>query len=87
MALNIEYFDIAEFWLSALINGDESHMSDEDSDALDQWINWHMLTRSRMHALTDMEDLGFLTYHDARVVGVLACDCVRLAFDVGESKS
>ena len=87
MALNIEYFDVPEFWLSALINSDESHMSDEDSAALDKWLTWHLRQYSTMFALCDYEDIGFMTYHDARCAGVLACDCVRLAFDVGESKS
>jgi hypothetical protein len=85
--MNIEYFDLPEFWLSALINSDESGLSDEDSKALNEWLDGHLKTYTTMHALTTTEDVGFLTYHDARSVGVLACDCVRVAFDVGEDKA
>jgi hypothetical protein len=65
-------------WASALINGDETGDSDEDSACIAAWLEAH----PELGACLDVSDEGedFRTYHDARCVGVLACDCAQFTF-------
>jgi hypothetical protein len=64
-----------EHWLSALVNGDESGLSDRESKQLAAFYgeelsdNWHV---------SSYDDEGdFMKYHDAQPYGVLACNAVK----------
>jgi len=75
---------IPESYLCALINGDTSGLSDEDDSALDRFIDDRLKEYPRFHCLSDTRDEGFMKYHDLEPYGVLACDCVTVAFDIGD---
>ena len=67
--------DVPEHWLSALVNGDESGLSDRESKQLAAFYgeelsdNWHV---------SSYDDEGdFMKYHDAQPYGVLACNAVK----------
>ena len=82
--IKIEYYNIPNFYLSAFVNGDQSGLTTEDAMKMNQFINDELKTHKRFWCLSDVEDLGFMTYHDLQPYGVLACDCSKVAFDVGE---
>ncbi len=87
MAIEIETLALPDHWASALINGDTSGMTDEDELALDLFTEHMVEMYGQCHAMTcsdehDEESPGFLTYHDARDFGVLACNCLAYTFDI-----
>jgi len=62
-------------WASALVNGDESGLSDEESEALEAW-----LTHENAGSCFDVSFVPFFSStHDARFY-VLACDCLEFTF-------
>jgi hypothetical protein len=62
-------------WASALINGDESGFTDEESEALEAW-----LTYENAGSCFDVSFVPFFSStHDARFY-VLACDCLEFTF-------
>jgi len=63
-------------WLPALINGDSSHLTDEEYAQLARW-ELDMLHEfgPLMFELPEDTTPGFARYHDAAEYGVLACDC------------
>jgi hypothetical protein len=68
--------DVPEHLLSALINGDETGLSDRESKQLAAFCdeelpdNWHV---------SSYDDEGdFMKYHDAQPYGVLACNAVKV---------
>jgi hypothetical protein len=68
--------DVPEHWLSALFNGDETGLSDEDSAELDAFAAEEL---SDGWNVTASDDEGsFMRYHDAQPYGVLACDAVKV---------
>jgi len=75
-------FTIPSHFLSALFNGDVSGLSDEDDKALDKFTDDNLKRYSMFHAVDD-SDAGFMSYHDMRNYGILACDCSTITFDVG----
>jgi hypothetical protein len=68
--------DVPEHWLSALVNGDESGLSDEESAQFAAFCdgelgdNWSVSSRE--------EEASFMKYHDGQPYGVLACDAVTV---------
>lgn len=72
-------------FLSALINGDESGLSDNDSDALNLFVDDMLKQFKCFHAIDTTDEAGFVTYHDMRSYGVLASDCETVTFDTGGS--
>lgn len=80
--LKVEQFLLPAHWASALINDDASGLDDDDAAALDQFADDMVKTYGRCWPLTCDDDLQFMTYHDARPFGVLACDVVTFHFDV-----
>ena len=74
-----ETYTLPEYWASALINGDESGLSDSESKELNQWLDD---TKPGYCVSVDGESF-FTQYHDAP--GVLACNCLKFTFQtVGE---
>ena len=82
--MNIEKFDLPDFWASALINGDTSGMNDDDEKSLDAFADWMVKEYGSCWCLTVANDEGgdFRTYHDANRFGVLACNVLEYSFDV-----
>lgn len=78
---DVETYDLPEHWASALINGDESGLEDEDAAALGRWES---ATRGAdSFFCVDVSDSGggdFRRYHDAEPFGVLACDVATFTF-------
>ena len=77
-----ETYIIPSHFLCALINSDESGLTDEDSTALDAFVDANQTEGHYFMALSDVEDVGFVTYHDMQPHGVLAADCHEVVFDV-----
>lgn len=65
-------------WASALINGDESGLTDGESAELAGWLESHPELGTCFGCVDDPE---FCTENDA---GTLACDCVTFEFEVLE---
>jgi hypothetical protein len=74
-----ETYTLPEHWASALINDDESGLSDSESEELKQWL---ADTNPGYCVSVDSEPV-FTRYHDAP--GTLACNCLKFTFqNVGE---
>lgn len=67
-------------WAVALINGDESHMDDEDCAALEAFTNDMVRTYGSCHCVDVSEDTQFMRWHDAAQYGTLACDVAEFTF-------
>lgn len=72
---------LPSYWMSALINGDESSFDmddpmDDHSDykSYQKFCNHMNKTHFSWHVV-DCEEEGFLKYHDAEPFGALAGDC------------
>jgi hypothetical protein len=65
-----------------LINGDESGFDDDDSAAMDAFVDDMLATNGECHCIGMGEDMGFMTHHDAQPFGVLACDASEFIFDI-----
>jgi hypothetical protein len=63
-------------WLPTLINGDTTHLDDEEYAQLARW-ELDMLNEfgPLMFELPEDAETHFARYHDAAEYGVLACDC------------
>jgi hypothetical protein len=75
---------LPEHWLSALINGDETGLNEDDQTALDAFykdcLTWH----GSFYCLGTVEDdsNGFMRYHDAQPYGIGSCDTWTVRFQV-----
>jgi uncharacterized protein (DUF488 family) len=77
----VEY-TLPQFWAVALMNDDTSHFEGDDQECFDRFVAY-MLDEHRSCRCVDVKDDGeFLTWHDARDFGVLACDVATFVFDV-----
>tara|TARA_R110001606_G_scaffold5622_2_gene25716 strand:- start:71 stop:328 length:258 start_codon:yes stop_codon:yes gene_type:complete len=68
-------------WLTALFNDDLSGFTDDDESEFIKFSK-AMCREYFSWFATDCKDAGFMTYHDARPHGVLACDCSDVQFVV-----
>lgn len=75
-------YTLPTYWASALINGDESGLEQEDQDALGAFIQHMLQEHGQCHCVDCTEEPEFTRYHDARPYGVLACDCLEYTFHV-----
>jgi hypothetical protein len=67
--------EVPEHWLSAIVNGDSSGLSDEDEKELNAFEQEEL---SDGWNVTSYEEEGsFSRYHDASPYGVLACNVVE----------
>lgn len=71
-------FTLPAYWASALINSDNSGMSDEDEVALNQWLDAHLEIGP---VLSCSDESEFRAFHDAPG---LACDCLVYTFPLLE---
>jgi len=72
--------NLPDFFGSALVNGDYSGLEEEDIKALNDLTNYwsNDLDFNCVDVPSDENaviESHFMTYHDARNFGVLACDC------------
>ena len=69
-------YTLPAYWASALINGDYSGMADSELET----IEWFCLDVIAEHGnaffSTNDGEPSFITYHDAKYLGVLAADCL-----------
>ena len=68
-----ETFTLPAHWAPALINGDETGLMDDEQEQLMAFLSNEGFPQ--FHDCTD--EPGFVTYHEARPYGVLACDCLE----------
>jgi hypothetical protein len=68
-------FDVPQHWLPALINGDESGLDDRDSAQFKAFCDEELSNSWHVSSYDDESD--FMTHHDARPYGVLACNAVK----------
>jgi len=76
---------LPDFWASAIINGDESGLEDEDIEKLNDFIEYWKddIYIDRADIPSDENaciESHFMEYHDAQRFGVLACDCFEYIF-------
>jgi hypothetical protein len=66
---------LPDFWANALINDDATGLSDDEHNALNDWL----LDTKPGHCINVSDDPEFTNRHDARDY-VLACDCLTYTF-------
>lgn len=69
-------------WASALVNGDESGLDEDEVKSMDAFLDDMLATYGQCWCIDVGEDLGFMTHHDARPFGVLARDVSEFTFDI-----
>ncbi len=82
MPLDLEIFELPAHWASSLINGDISGLSIRDCRQLDAFEANMLKYYGSCHAIDCSDEPYFLKYHDAYIFGVLACDVLKITFDV-----
>ena len=82
MTLDLESFELPAHWASALINADVTGLDPRDQWQLDQFTKWMIKKFGSCHAVDCGDEPHFLKYHDAYMFGVLACDVLKVTFDV-----
>ena len=80
--MQIETFQLPDFWASALINGDTSGLSNEDNQALEAFTNSMIKDYGSCLAIDCTDEPHFSKFHDASSFGVLACNVFKFSFDV-----
>ena len=71
-------------WLTAIFNDDRSGFTDEDEKQYNAFIKDMNSQHCYWNELDCTDEPHFMTYHDARKYGVLACDVVTVTFTVPE---
>ena len=80
--MQLETFELPDFWASALINADTSGLSDEEEQALNAFEKFMLEEYGQCWAVDCTDDPHFVKFHDAARFGVLACDVLQFTFDV-----
>lgn len=76
MNISTSTYILPSYWVSPLLYGDETGLSDDELDELYAWIN-----EARPGLCVDVTDCpGFTAYHDAKGLGVLPCECATYIF-------
>ena len=78
--LQFETYSLPDYWASALINGDDSGLHDQEKNELLAFTNWMIEKHGRCEAVTCADEGHFTKWHDATHLGVLACDAVEYTF-------
>jgi hypothetical protein len=68
--------DVPEHWLSALVNGDESGLSDYECSQIEAFCNGELA--DGWHVSSHEEEGSFMRFHDAQPYGIAACDAVTV---------
>jgi hypothetical protein len=71
--------DLPEHWLPALVNGDKTGLSDEESAQFEAFYRGELtaLCAENWHISSHDDESEFMECHDARPYGVLACNAVK----------
>ena len=77
-----ETFDLPEFWAVALLNDDTSHFNYADEKAFQAFAFAMTTEHGSCWPIDCTDQASFMTYHDARRFGVLACDTLTFTFDI-----
>lgn len=80
--MQTETYDLPVYWASALINGDESGLSEEDAEALEGFTAWMIAHYGKCWAIDVSEDSWFARSHDAWQWQPLAGHVATYTFDV-----
>jgi len=68
--------DVPSHWLSALVNGDESGLTDKESAQLEAFCDGELADGWSVTSYSEEPEL--MRFHDAQPYGVLACDAVTV---------
>ena len=77
-----ETYTLPAYWATALINDDTSHFEYEDEKPFQEFCAYMLKEHGNNWPLDCSEETQFMTHHDARRFGVLACDVLDYTFDV-----
>ena len=77
----ITTFDLPSHWASALINDDLTGYDDSDLKAIEKFTEDMVNEYGQCWCLEVSENSDFMTRHDAKDYGVLACDVSQFVFD------
>jgi len=80
--MKIETYTLPAHWASALINDDTSGMDYYEEKPFQEFCAYMLKEHGNNWPLDCSEDAQFMTHHDARRFGVLACDVLDYTFDV-----
>jgi len=80
--MKIETYTLPAHWASALINDDTSGMDYYEEKPFQEFCAYMLKQHGNNWPLDCSEDARFMTHHDARRFGVLACDVLDFTFDV-----
>jgi len=81
MSISTEQYELPVYWASALINGDESGLEEDDLKALRDFERYMITVHGKCWCLDVEEDSWFSSHHDATRYGILACDVALYTFD------
>ena len=80
--MKIDTYTLPAYWATALINDDTSHFKYEDEKPFQAFCAYMLSKHGNNGPLDCSEEPQFMTHHDARRFGVLACDVLNYTFDV-----
>ena len=78
MSIKTVEYTLPNYWASALINGDDSGLDDDENATLAAWLNNH----PNLSCIDVADDSSFTAWHDARAYNVKACDAATFTFQV-----
>ena len=86
--MELEYYELPAYWASALINGDESGLTEEDEKPFDSFVHYMIAVHGQCWCVdvSDDESGNFKRWHDATEFGGLPCDVATFTFDVTRQK-
>jgi len=82
MTPDLESFELPAHWASSLINGNMSGLSVRNRRQLDDFESMMLKEYGSCQIVNCSDEPYFLRYHDAYMFGVLACDVLKMTFDV-----
>jgi hypothetical protein len=85
--IGVDRMDIQELTLpthfaSALINGDESGLSERDQDVLELFTQHQVNKFGSCWCMDVKDDAAFTACHDLAYLGIMASDCATFVFDI-----
>jgi hypothetical protein len=80
---------LPDFWAAALFNDDTSGFEYDDEMAFHAFCDWAVKKYGTSEPVHMTDDSDFMTYHDAKQFGVLACNASTYTFlaDRGNPKT
>ena len=72
-------YDIPDFFCSYLFNGDASGLTDKEKELFDSFYEFEFGGKL-VEFDTDLDEPGFMKYHDVPGIGACNCVCVTAFF-------